>query len=71
MGDFAYLAGDVGSDFAKNQVLRIFKNNDNRTGLSRTAINETHQIGTVADHRSQRTSSHRLYYRQQSRDHAR
>ena len=47
MGDFAFLIGDVGSDFVKNQVIRIFKNNAAREGVSRTSINEAHQIGTL------------------------
>ena len=47
MGDFAFLAADVGSDFAKNQVLKIFKNFDVRDASVQTKGDTNHHIGNL------------------------
>lgn len=47
MGDFAFLAADVGSDFAKNQILKIYKNIASRAQFSLTKVDSAYQIGTL------------------------
>ena len=47
MGDFAFLAADIGSDFAKNQVFKIFRNVSAGGRMSHTRTDETYQIGTL------------------------
>ena len=47
MGDFAFLRADIGSDFAKNQVLKIFRNTDSRSRLVPDRTDVTHPIGTL------------------------
>ncbi len=47
MGDFAFLAADIGSDFAKNQVFKIFRNVSAGGRMSHNRIDETYQIGTL------------------------
>ena len=47
MGDFAFLSADIGSDFAKNQVLKIFRNTSSRSRLVLDRADATHPIGTL------------------------
>ena len=47
MGDFAFLAADSGSDFAKNQVFKIFRNASSSGRLGHDRTDATYQIGTL------------------------
>ncbi len=47
MGDIAFLVGDVGNDFSKDQVLKIFKSGAFRGGLLQAKYDAAQEIGAL------------------------
>ena len=47
MGDFAFLDADIGSDFAKNQVFKIYRNASTVGRMIKNRTDETYEIGTL------------------------